>query len=189
MAKKGKYRAPDLGSPPSLSSELNYLYQSLDVNNRIIFIKVFKFLWGVVCPASRFLSYSGVLHSYWVVDLLRERYALTPSYLSILSYLYHVTNKNKSFVRSSVVYDNILPHVLHTTKTWYIADLIKRSYLIRSQYKPASTFLPRSYCRHAVFIRLSPAGVRLIESIEKDLHNILMRTSMDELTGTANKKS
>ena len=190
MTKKGKYDDLPPGVPPPLTSELNYLYQSLDSNNRIIFIKVFKFLWGVVCPASRFIAYSGVLHSYWVVDLLRARHNLTPSYLALLTYIYHATNKGKTFIHSRVLYSGVvLPGVLTVTIQQYISHLIRRGYLIRSQYKPASASLPRSYSGHSIFIRLSPSGVRLIESIEKDLYKILMNTSLNELTGATNKKT
>ena len=178
------------GSPPVLSTELNELYNSLDVSNRIIFVRVFKFLWGVVCPASRFITYSGVLHSYWVVDLLRERYNLSPSYLSLLTYIYYATDKGKIFIHSKVLYSGVvLPGVLPASIGHYISYLIKCGYLIRSQHKPATKFAARSFAYRPEFIRLTTAGVRLIESIEKDLYKILMNTSLNELTGAINKKA
>ena len=190
MARTNKNSNLPPGVPPSLTTELSNLYNSLDANNRIIFIKVFKFLWGVVCPASRFISYSGVLYSYWVVDLLRERSGLTTSYLSLLTYIYHVTRKGTTYIHSKVIYSGVvLPGVLAVSIQQYVSTLIKLGYLSRSQYKPASTTLPRSFAYRPVFIRLTPSGVRLIETIERDLHNILMNTSLDELTGQTNKKA
>ena len=132
MPRISKYHDLSPGVPPSLSPELTELYQSLNDNNRVIFVKVFRFLWGVVCPLSRFTGYSGVLHSYWIVDLLRERSGLPPSYLAILTYVYHVTNKNKTFIHSRVLYSGVvLPGVLLSSVRQYVSNLIKLGYLTR----------------------------------------------------------
>jgi len=187
---RSKYKTPPPGSTPPLNPELNTLYNGLDENNKAVFIKVFKFLWGCVCPLSRFIGFSGVLHSFWAVDLLRDQSGLTTSQLSLLTFIYQATDKGKNYILvKSILAGPVVPHLATISKGQTITNLRRLGYLTCAHHIPATATLPRSYSRHCLFIRLSPSGVRLIEDIEKDLHNILMRTSLDELTGTTNKKA
>lgn len=178
----------DLPPSPSLSPSLHLLYLNLTKDNQRLFIKVYKYLWGVVCPLSRFVKYSGVLYSFWAVDRLRHRFNLSTSQLAALSYIYQVTNKGANIIHSNVVYNGmLLPHVLLGAKQHILSGLVSLGYVSRSTKDASAPYLSRSYSSHPVFIRLTSSGVALIEGIEKDLYGLLLNTSLNELTGT-NKK-
>ena len=181
---KQENRAPSL-APPSLSPELNGLYQSLNLDNKMIFLRVFRFIWGVVAPVSRFVKYGGVLYSYYAVDFLRVRYGLTSSQLSLLSFLYHVTGKGQQITDSWRVYNAfILPELTRDAKKSVLRSLKLRGYVSRSTRNTSLPYLSRSYSRHPVFINLTSSGVRLIETFEKDLYKILVNSSFEDLAGT-----
>lgn len=180
---ENNYPAPSL--PPSLSS----VYSSLSPDMQKVFIRVFRFLWNYVCPLSRFIGHGGVLYSYWAIDMLRVKIDLTPSELSMLAYLYQVTDKGNKTIHSDIIYNSIiLPHILIQSKQGILNDLKHKRFISRSTRDASQPYLSRSYQKQPVFISLTPAGVRLIEGIEKDLYKILVNSSLDELT-RANKKT
>ncbi len=175
-------------SPPLLSPQLNTLYQSLTEDNKHLFVKVFKYLWGVVLPSRRFIGRGAVLYSYWAVDLLRERQKLPPRLLSLLTFIYFITDKGRKYINTNQVYNSsgVLPDLDAKSKQAYLSHLTQRGYIVRSRRNTDDPYYQRSYARRPVFIRLSPSGLALIEGIEKDLYKILMRSTLEDLTG--NKK-
>jgi hypothetical protein len=174
--------------PPSLSPSLSSVYSSLSPEMQKIFIRVFRFLWNYVSPLRKFTSPGGVLYSYWAVDMHRVKIDLTPSELSMLTYLYQVTCGGISTIHSDIVYNSaILPHILKQSKQGILNDLKHRGYITRLTRDPSAPYLQRSISRQPVFIRLTSKGVGVILGIEKDLYRLLYNTSLNELTG-ANKK-
>ena len=174
-------------SAPSLSPDLQVLYNGMSGDNKQMFIKVFKYLWRYVVRYKRFTSSHGVLWSYWAVDLLRIRYNLTTTEFSILMYLYQVSDRGKRFVHAHTIeYGVLLPDIIPWTKKCRLSDLAVRGLVSRSSSDPGSPYLAKSYSYRGVFVKPSPEGLKLIEQIEKDLYNILLRSSLDDLTG--NKK-
>jgi hypothetical protein len=172
---------------PSLPSGLTDLYNSLSIYNQRVFIKVFRFLWGVVNGRRVTL-----VTSYWCLDMLRNNLDLTTSQLALLSYLYQISNKGRKFVHSDRLYHSvILPHLARSewngSMQVLIYYLIKRGYIYRSRYDPDNIYYKSGRSRRPVFVRLSPAGIRLIEGIEKNINRLLLNTSLNDLTG-ANKK-
>lgn len=176
-------------APPSLSPGLLSVYSSLPPNIQKVFIRVFKYLWGVVLPYRRVAGPSGLLLSFWAVDLIRERYSLCNSELSLLSYIYQQTGNNKYFIHSDLIYNSVMfPGFTRNSKQVRLCELNNKGFVVRSTSDPAALHLRRSHARQPVFIKLSLKGVQVIEAMEKDLYKLLLNTSLDELTGANLKK-
>jgi hypothetical protein len=169
---------------PSLSTELNSLYLSLNDNMRQVFIKMLRFIWGVVNG-----RHLGFVPLFWAVDLFRLRFSLTSSQFSALTYIYHISNKGKRFVHSDAVYMGlILPEHLNDSKISVLNKLKRKGYITRSTRDPGQPYSQRAqHNKHPVYIALAPAGVKLIEKCERELYNMLLNTCIDDLTD--NKKA
>ncbi len=173
---------------PSLPPDLSFLYSSLPVDMQRLFRKVFVFLWNKIAPARSFVSNSGVIYSYWAVDMLRIRTNLTTSELSALSYLYQITEKGAKTVKSETIYNGmLLPEMVSESKITLLHTLKRKGYIIRLTRDPSAPYLLRSISRQPVFMQMTPKGVGVIHDIEKGLYKILLNTSFNEITG-ANKK-
>lgn len=171
------------GSPPSLSPGLLNMYQSLSIDNQKVFIKVFRYLWGVLLPVRSFRGAAGPLRSFWILDIALRSYSLTPSYFSVLTFIYQVSRHGKLFVCSADVYNNVnlLPDLDPRTKQNYISYLFRKGYVVRSWSNPDEPYLQKSFRSRPVFIKLSVKGVQLIESIEKDIYKRLLNTSLNDV--------
>jgi len=185
MAKKTKTGPFTLSCPPTLSPVLNKYYNSLDDVNKVLFKQIFSFLWGVVFNlGTNRKKPEGILFYYWCVDHIREKYNLTNSELSYLAYLYHATSKGRRFVCSADVYNNqVLDNVKYQTRKQILLNLHKRALILRSWSNPDEPYLQKSYRSRPVFLRLTPAGVDLVETMEKDLYKVLLNSSLNDLTG------
>jgi hypothetical protein len=176
-----------LPSAASLSSSLSVSYSLLPDDLQRLFIKVFKYLWGVV-HYRRFKDPGSVLMSLWAVDIVRSRCSLSRSELAILTFIYQMTNKNKLFIHSDSVYcSGVCPDLKISAKMNILSLMVKRGYIIRSYKNTDEPYLKRSFVSHPVFIRLSSSGVLLLQGIEKDLYKLLLNTSLDDLTGKHKK--
>jgi len=153
-------------SPPSLSPELLEMYNSLSDANKQIFVKVFRYLWGVVCPLSRFVRFGGILHSFWAVDQLRDKYGLNDTRLVLLSYLYQVSNAGKKVIHSETVFNSmVLPNVTTSTKRRELFRLRHDGYITRTRRDPARLHYVSGFSPGNAFIVLLPSGVSLIEKL------------------------
>jgi len=181
--------SPSISSPPDLSTELILLYEALTNDNKRLFVRIYRYLWGVVCPMSRFIRYSGVIYSYWLVDHLRRKYDLSVTALSLLSLIYHLTNNGRKTIHSKFIYNNgMRSDIRRESIMQELQRLKQRGYLTRLRRDPDNKYTPGTQYSHPVFVRISTDGVHLIEQIERDLHNILFRTSLDDLRGKQIKK-
>jgi len=169
-------------SLPSLNLELIGIYNTLDNINKQLFIKVYRFLFGVVNDRR-----SGV--AFWAMDLLRLRGGLSSSELSVLTYLYYVSSRGRRYIHSDLVYQGlILNDLTHGSKLALLNDIKHKGYISRSTKDLGQPYCQRAqHNKHPVFIRLTAAGVKFIEGMEKDLYKLLLHSSIDEITG-ANKK-
>jgi hypothetical protein len=176
-------------SLPSLSPDLFIIYTSLDNLNQRLFIKVFRYLWGVVLPAHRFNGSGASFYSYWLVDTVIKSSGLSPSLFSLMVFIHHFTNQGKKYINSSMVYNNsfLLPGVDIKAKRNYLSDLTRRGYLSRSYRDTHNPHYKISFQSRPVFIKLTSKGVQCIHNLEKDLYRILLNTSLNDLTG-GNKK-
>jgi len=174
--------------PPSLSPALRTLYLSLTNQERQQFNKVFMFLWDYVCPLKSFINNGGLLHSYYIIDLLRSRYKLSTNQLSALTYLYQITRKGADIVHSQLVYNGLLlADARQSVKFSTLGQLRKKNLIKRLYYDPAQPYLRRFRSSHPEFIQLLPSGVTIIHDIEKETYRLLRYSSLDDLTGV-NKK-
>jgi hypothetical protein len=176
-----------LPAVPSLSSSLSVSYSLLPDDLQRLFIKVFKYLWGVV-HYRRFKDTGSVLMSLWAVDIIRSRCSLSRSELAILTFIYQMSNKNTKLLHSdSVYYSGVCPDLKITAKKNILSLMVKRGYVVRSYTDPSKPYLQRSFASRPVFLCLSSSGVLLLQGIEKDLYRLLLRSSLDDLTGKHKK--
>jgi len=174
----------DIGSPPPLPVSLSSLYSSLDIRSKRLFTRVFVYLWGVLVPRSR--RY-GVLHLYWLVDMVRVKYGLNVADLSILTYLYQITEKGKLVINSRDLYFSSSLHHSRRTVREQLIKLRKSGYIVRSSRDHTLPYLQRSVSQQKVFIQLSGSGVALIHKLETDLYRLSYNTTLDDIT-TNNKE-
>jgi len=173
---------------PSLSSNLTAVYLSLSSEMQRFFIRVFKLMWNYVNPLRRFTGHGGVMYAYWAVDMARVKIDLTPSELSMLAYLYQVTDRGNNTIQSDKIYNSVvLPHIVTASKQGILNDLKHLGYITRLTCDPSAPYLSRSFSRQPVFVKLTSKGVSVIQGIEKDLYKLLYNTSLNEITG-ADKK-
>lgn len=175
--------SPSSNTTVNLTKELRLLYKVMPGDAKRLFMRSFRWLWSHVNGKR-----VNLISSLWAVDLLRARLRLPLSHLVILSYLYHITDKGLNVVHSDTVYSApLLPDFNQLSKQSILLLLKRAGYISRSTSDPSAPHLSRSYDRHPVFIKMTPAGVRLIEGMNKDINNMMMRTSLEVITG--NKKS
>lgn len=191
MSKRLKLRlGPDNGALlpvsvplPSLSSSMNQLYNSLDVFNRGVFNKVFRFLWGVVNDKG--VNSAGLVSRYWLLARFVDLAPCSPSGFLLLSYIYFVSGKGVKIIHSSIC-AGVLPDVVRRTDTRVLNDLKRWGYITRHTKNTDEPYLRRARSRQPVFIKMTNKGVDLIEGMEKDIDKYLRNTSLNDLTG--NKK-
>jgi hypothetical protein len=173
-------------SPPALSPDLLIDFNTLSDTDKKLFLKMYNYLWGCVAPAGRFVGYGGVLYTFWAVDLLRSRSAVSSLDLAILTYIYHLTNKGRKFIKSKILYKGA--YLFGMSEKLFIEKLSRvkaAGYLARSSYDPARKYNPG--LKQKSFISLSSQGVQLIETMEKDLYKILIDGVYNDLTGQHKK--
>jgi hypothetical protein len=174
-------------SLPSLSPSLQLNYNSMPIELQRLFIKVFRYCWNVA-NSRRFVSRGGVLFNYWCIDQLRRKQGLTTSQLALLSYIYTITNKGTTVIHSKQVYQSkVLPDNKRISILQLLYKLGALGYLSRSTSDPSRSCYSSGYSQQPVFITLTRSGVQVIEDIEKDLYKLLLRSSLDDLTGKHKK--
>jgi DNA-binding MarR family transcriptional regulator len=181
--KPGITEATALSSAPSLPTELTGLYLVMSEDNKRLFSKAFTLLWRYVNKRRNTLAVS-----FWVVDMLRRRSGLPSSDFAVLSYLYFLSGGGVSVVTSDLLYKSkILPGIIDASFANTLNRLKHAGYITRSTSDPGLPFLARSYRRQPVFISLTASGVALIKNIDREIYNIMLHTSLDDITGR-NKK-
>lgn len=167
---------------PSLPSSLSSLYSLLDIQQKRLFNKVFMFLWDYV--RKRVYGSHGVLNTYWIVEDQRIKYDLSTSELSMLSFIYHVTDGGKGIINSQVVYNgSVLPHLTLDGKIYYLYKLRIKGFIKRTTRDTSAPYLQRSISSHPIFIQLSPAGVGVIKDIDMRVRKLIMHSSLNDIIG------
>jgi hypothetical protein len=174
-------------SAPSLPSSLSSAYRLLDEASKRLFNKVFMWMWNYV--RRKVLTSHGVLNTYWIVDAMRIKHDLCASELSMLTFLYHITDGGKRIVSSQAVYNGlVLPHLAVAGKTDYLHRLRVRGFLIRSSRDISAPYLQRSIARQKIFIQLTPKAVGLIKDIDRRVQTLIMTHSLNDLIGVETTK-
>lgn len=123
---------------PSLSTDLTSVYSSLSSEMQRLFIRVYKHMWNYINPLRRYTGHGGGLYSFWAIDMLRVKTDLTPSELSMLAYLYQITDQGNKTIHSDLIYNSIiLPHILKQSKQGILNDLKHREYITRLTRDPS----------------------------------------------------
>lgn len=176
-----------LPSLPVLPNSLNSFYNSLGVFNRGVFIKIFRYVWRYVHLTS--IKHNDLISMYWLVYGPVDLSGI-PSYsFALLSYIYYITKQGKNYIHSDIIYNSgVLPGLKIHTIAQAVTNLARSGYLMRSTKDPGQPYSHRAqHNRQPVYIRLTPAGLRVIEDMTKQINKILLNTSLNDLTG-ANKK-
>jgi len=176
-------------APPSLSPSLLTLFNSLSKYDRLIFSKVFTFIYRAVLPYKVFTGPRGILRAFWLVENARRSSGLAPSQLALLSFISYCTDKGSRYVHSSLIYQGaFLEDVLKSDKEAQLFRLRKMGYITRRTRDPgASVHYRTSHSKQPVFVTLSPAGIKLLTDMEREIYAKLKNTSLDELTGRIKK--
>jgi hypothetical protein len=174
---------------PDMDKQMTVLYGVLSEDNKRIFVKIYRYLWRSVFPVSRFIGFGGVLYSYWVVDLLRNKYKIKLPSLVLLTYISHLTDKGRKYVHINAVLNGFaLSYDKYSTRYTAFKHILRNGFILRSKYNPDNPHYLGCRTGQPVFISLSSSGASLINAIEHDIHLFLMQTSLDELRGVQIKK-
>jgi len=175
-------------SPPSLPPELNSLYSLLNPESKKLFNKVFVWLWRYVIDRRIYLRSGAVLYYYWAIDILRKQSDLNTSDLSVLTFIYQVTDKGAKAIHSDRIYNSaVVPHLPLNSKQLIISKLVRLGYLSRSFRDPQHKYQRQPWPPHPVFVSFTSKGVMLIKGIESKLYDLVLHSSLDDITGN-NKK-
>jgi hypothetical protein len=173
-------------SLPSLPNSLNSFYNSLDSFNRGVFVKIYRYLWGVV--NWKIINRGEYVASYWLLYGQMVRADLSPYGFALLSYIYYMTDRGANTIHSSKIYNSdVLPGYKTSSIQVILTRLMTAGYIKRYTRDLSGSYLSVSRSRHPEFVKLSPEGLKLVEDMTKNINKILLNTSFNDLIG-ANKK-
>lgn len=182
---------PNLGSVssplPSLSPDLISLYGVMSVSERRMFRRIYRYLWDDLNRQT--VEDAGQMSYLWVLSSLVSSSPLAPGLLSLLSYLYLMSEKGQNAVKSAVVYDyGALCGLGAQTLSKALNRLKLQGYLKRSTRDHKRPYVQEAqHSRHPIWITLTDDGVKIIEDIERNYRRMIMTNSLNQITG--NKKA
>jgi DNA-binding MarR family transcriptional regulator len=170
-----------LSSLPALPLSLNSFYNSLDAFNKGVFIKIYRYLWGVVNWKT--INRCEYVSSFWLLYGQMVRADLSPYAFSLLSYIYYMTNRGTETIRSSKIYNSDAIYSYKSSSIQCILTrLTKAGYVNRYTRDLTGSHLSCNRSRHTEFVKLSSAGLKLIEDMTKNINRILLNSSLNDLT-------
>jgi len=177
--------SPVSPSSPVLSSDLLTLFGALDNGKRRIFRKLYTYLWRYLRPLDNY----SILQDYWAFHyVITDVYKLPFGLVALLSWLYQVSGKGVNIIDSRRFY-NTRPVAMSVRNHYeYMSVLRKSGYITRYTRDPSAPYLLRSVSRQPIFIKVTAEGCKLIENIERDTYNLIMRSVMREVTTGAPKR-
>jgi hypothetical protein len=172
------FSVPSLTSPV-LSTDLLALYGALTDGKKRLFRKMYTYLWRYLLPLENY----SIMQNYWALhQVLTVSYPLAPCKLALLSWLYQVSAKGKLIIDSRCT-RGMMPVVMAKRNyERYYSELRKSGYITRFTRDPSAPYLLRSVSRQPIFIKVTDQGCKLIEDIERDTYNLIMRSVMREIT-------
>ena len=172
-------------SSPVLSSDLLTLFGALDNGKRRIFRKLYTYLWRYLRPLDNY----SILQDYWAFHyVITDVYKLPFGLVALLSWLYQVSGKGVNIIDSRR-FNNTRPVAMSVRNIYeYMSALRKAGYITRFTRDPSAPYLLRSVSRQPIFIKVTDQGCKLIENIERDTYNLIMRSVMREVTTGAPKR-
>ncbi len=168
-----------LSPVPSLSPEMLTIYNRLNDAEKLLFKRVFRWLWPRLHSYRGFTGASGGLCYWWAVDLTRLKYNLLMPDISLLSFLWYIT-RGKKYIHSDFIAHS--PGLVsHPDRMKQICKLANLGYIDRRRVHPITRMDAGPHSRP--YLCLSPAGVALIHDIERDIFHLLTRSALSDLTG------
>jgi hypothetical protein len=166
-------------SSPVLSSDLLTLFGALDNGKRRIFRKLYTYLWRYLRPLDNY----SILQDYWAFHyVITDVYKLPFGLVALLSWLYQVSGKGVNIIDSRR-FNNTRPVAMSVRNIYeYMSVLRKSGYIERYTRDPSAPYLLRSVSRQPIFIKVTDAGCKLVEDIERETYNLIMRSVMREIT-------
>ena len=173
--------APSLVSSPSLPSLTNQLkaqFLLLDGVQQKLFKRVFVWMWRHVNESYRL---TGIVYNYWAAESFRLSSSLTSLELSILSYLYMVSDRGNITIKSSQVYESGVFHTSVSVLDDLLQRLVKKGYITRNYRDPVSPYLKINTSKHRIFIRFTRPGIKLMQQFEYTINYNTMRSSLADV--------
>ena len=165
--------------PPSLSPSLLSDYSDMNERERKAFNKAFMLMWRSLVPYR--LMYD-VLHLYWGADLIRRKHRLTNHQFALLTYLYMSSNRGKLTI-NSLALQKLNP--MNMAQSWTRNTLVKfraKGFIIRLNRDASQPYLSRSISRNKIFIQLTGRSIALIDTMHKELYNMIVNTTIKDIT-------
>lgn len=166
---------------PSLSPSLASYYSNLSEREQQVFNKVFRSMYDAVAPMKRFVHGGGVMYGYWIVEQLREEYDLTPADLSMLSYLYHISDCGRQIIDGVDLLSSPSFPCSHNYWSEVSARFKRRGYMVRSVRNPAKLYTSGWKAKGMRYIRLTDKAINLIHTIEKELYRRVRSCSFNDV--------
>ena len=170
---------PDLSSsPPVLTKQLRAAYLLLDGAQQALFKRVYVMLWRY---ALKHYELTGIVFNYWSAEMFRLSRSLSPLSLSVLSYMYMLSDRGKNTLKSDQVYNS----GVFATTTSVIDDILMRmqkaGYITRLYRDPINPYLKCNVSKHKIFIRFTKPGLKLMQDFEYTINYNTMRSSLADI--------
>lgn len=175
----GSAFSPLSQSSPVLSADLLALYGALTEGKKRLFRKMYTYLWRYLLPLQDY----SIMQDYWALhQVLTVSYPLAPCKLALLSWLYQASARGKLIIDSRLIRGMMPVIMAKRNYERYYSELRKSGYITRFTRDPSAPYLLRSVSRQPIFIKVTSEGCKLIENIERDTYNLIMRSVMREIT-------
>lgn len=163
---------------PSLTNQLKAQFLLLDVVQQRLFKRVFVWMWRHVNESFRL---TGIVYNYWAAESFRLSSSLTSLELSILSYLYMLSDRGNITIKSCQVYESGVFHTSASVLDDILQRLVKRGYITRNYRDPVNPYLKINTSKHRIFIRFTRPGVKLMQQFEYTINYNTMRSSLADV--------
>lgn len=161
----------------SLSSPvLSTLIKSFNSEQSQLFYKVWRSLYEDLLPFRDITNMGGVLLAYWLCDAIRDKHNLTPADLTLLSLLWHTTNKGKDYTTRSYLCLVSPRHPDYLDN--HLNKFNHRGYIRRARIGKNAKNAPTSG-RSGKYITLSDTGIKLMNSLHSELRELIYTTHIN----------
>lgn len=170
----------DLSSGFTLSSDLADQYRRLSAPHQHLFLKLFRQIFNYLLPATRITSHGGVLFTYYLVNQSRKDFGLSVGDLDLLTMIYHLGSGGRETLRTDKLRE-IYPNLSNR----HFVSLRKKGFIQRYTWDPHVPAYRSQRSHRPIFVRITPAGITIIEEVENKLRKILYRSAIANVTTSA----
>lgn len=171
-------------SSPILPPELIKDYLLLNDESKKLFNRAFRVLWWHLSGHEDIKRQHNISINYWIIESFRLSLSppLSSSHLSILTFLYYASSNGANILHSDTLYySDCIKHLTQGSKAVYLTDLVKDGYISRSHRDSSRPYMACSVSKNPVFLTMTDKTINLMRGIEKEINNIILRTSLNEL--------